>query len=52
MGKYKYTESEQETLKVLKMQEKQLERLESDINEDKANGKKDAEDLKDLRRRP
>lgn len=51
MGKYKYTESEQETLKVLKMQEKQLERLESDINEDKANGKKDAEDLKDLRRR-
>ena len=51
MGKYKYTESEQETLKVLKMQEKQLELLESDINEDKANGKKDAEDLKDLRRR-
>lgn len=51
MVKYKYTESEQETLKVLKMQEKQLERLESDINEDKANGKKDAEDLKDLRRR-
>ena len=51
MGKYKYTESEQETLKVLKMQEKQLGRLESDINEDKANGKKDAEDLKDLRRR-
>lgn len=51
MGKYKYTESEQETLKVLKMQEKLLERLESDINEDKANGKKDAEDLKDLRRR-
>ena len=51
MGKYKYTESEQETLKVLKMQEKQLERLESDINEDKVNGKKDAEDLKDLRRR-
>ncbi len=51
MGKYKYTESEQKTLKVLKMQEKQLERLESDINEDKANGKKDAEDLKDLRRR-
>ena len=33
------------------MQEKQLELLESDINEDKANGKKDAEDLKDLRRR-
>lgn len=51
MGKYKYTESEQETLKVLKMQEKQLERLESGINEDKVNGHTDAEDLKDIRRR-
>ena len=51
MSKYKYTESEQETLKVLKMQEKQLERLESGINEDKVNGQTDAEDLKDIRRR-
>ena len=51
MSKYKYTESEQETLKVLKMQEKQLERLESGITEDMVNGQKDAEDLKDLRRR-
>lgn len=51
MGKYKYTESEQETLKVLKMQEKQLERLESSIDEDMINGQKDAEDLADLRKR-
>ena len=31
MGKYKYTESEQETLKVLKMQDDQLKDLEHGI---------------------
>lgn len=51
MGKYKYSESEQETLKVLKMQEQQLKKLESGISEDVLNGEKDAEDLADLRKR-
>ena len=51
MGKYKYSDSEEETLKVLEMQEQQLTRLESGIAEDVQNGKKDAEDLADLRKR-
>lgn len=51
MGKYKYSESEQETLKVLKMQEEQLKHLEVGVHEDAANGQKDADDLADLRRR-
>lgn len=51
MSKYKYSESEQETLKVLKMQEDQLNRLEVDIHEDIVNSQKDADDLADLRRR-
>ena len=51
MGKYKYSDSERETLKVLKMQEQQLTRLESGIAEDVQDGKKDAEDLADLRKR-
>ena len=51
MGKYKYSDSEKETLKVLKMQEQQLTRLESEIAEDAQDGKKDAEDMADLRKR-
>ena len=51
MGKYKYSDSEKETLKVLKMQEQQLTRLESGIAEDVLDGKKDAEDLADIRKR-
>ena len=51
MGKYKYSDSEKETLKVLKMQEQQLTRLDSGIAEDAQNGQKDAEDLADLRKR-
>ena len=51
MGKYKYSNSEKETLKVLKMQEQQLKHLESVIAVDIENGKKDAEDLADLRKR-
>ena len=31
MSKYKYTESEQETFKVLKMQKEQLDKLEQDV---------------------
>ena len=51
MGKYKYSKSEQETLKVLKMQEEQLKYLEKNIHKDLANGQKDAEDLVDIRKR-
>lgn len=51
MGKYKYSDSDKETLKVLKMQERQLARLESEIAENVENAKKDAEDLADLRKR-
>ena len=51
MGKYKYSDSEKETLKVLKMQELQLKLLESGIAEDVLDGKKDAEDLADIRKR-
>lgn len=51
MSKYKYSESEQETLKVLKMQDEQLAHLDADIHEDEANGQKDADDLADIRRR-
>lgn len=51
MSKYKYSESEQEILNVLKMQEEQFKHLEADIHEDVANGQKDADDLADLRRR-
>lgn len=51
MGKYKYSDSEKETLKVLKMQEQQLPRLEDEIAEDAQDGKKDAKDLADLRKR-
>ena len=51
MGKYKYSDSEKETLKVLKMQEQQLKLLESGIAEDVLDGKKDAEDLADIRKR-
>lgn len=51
MGKYKYSDSEKETLKVLKMQEQQLTRLEDEIAEDAQDGKKDAKDLADLRKR-
>lgn len=51
MGKYKYSTSEQETLKVLKMQEEQLKHLEKGIHEDFVNGDKDAGELADIRRR-
>lgn len=51
MGKYKYTESEQETLKVLKMQDEQLKKLEHDVKEDALIADKDARDLAELRRR-
>lgn len=51
IGKYKYSTSEQETLKVLKMQETQLKHLEKGIHEDFANGQKDAEDLADIRKK-
>lgn len=51
MGKYKYSDSEKETLKVLKMEEQQLKLLESGIAEDVLDGKKDAEDLADIRKR-
>lgn len=51
MSKYKYTESEQETLKVLKIQREQLEKLERNIEEDASNVDKDASDLAELRRR-
>ena len=51
MGKYKYSDSKKETLKVLKMQEEQLTRLESGIAGDAQDGKKDAEDMADLRKR-
>lgn len=51
MSKYKYTESEQEMLKVLKMQNDQLEKLKQDVKEDASNADKDARDLAELRRR-
>lgn len=51
MGKYKYSISEQETLKALKMQESQLKNLENGIQQDLANGQQDADDLADLRTR-
>lgn len=51
MGKYKYSTSEKETLKVLKMQEAQLKNLENGIQKDLANGQQDADDLADLRRK-
>jgi len=51
MGKYKYSKSEQETLKVLKMQADQLDDLEDNIQEDAINTEKDSSDLADLRKR-
>ena len=51
MSKYKYTESEQETFKVLKMQKEQLDKLEQDVKEDASNADKDASDLVELRKR-
>lgn len=51
MGKYSYSDSEQETLKVLKMQEMQLKNLEDGIAADVNNGQKDANDLADIRKR-
>lgn len=51
MGRYKYSKEEQETLKVLKMQEEQLKRLENGIQSDLQNGQEDAAVLADLRRR-
>ena len=44
MGKYKYSTSEKETLKVLKMQEAQLKNLENGIQKDLANGQQDADE--------
>lgn len=51
MGKYKYSESEQEILKVLKMQKEQLEKLEQDVKKNALSTDKDANDLAELRRR-
>ena len=51
MGKYKYSASEEKTLKVLKMQKDELERLEDGIQEDLRDGQKDAHDIDDLRKR-
>ena len=51
MSKYKYTEFEQETFKVLKMQKEQLDKLEQDVKEDASNADKDASDLVELRKR-
>lgn len=51
MGRYKYTESEEETLKVLKMQQVELEHLDNGIQEDLSNGQNDANDIDDLRNR-
>lgn len=50
MGRYKYTESEQEMLKVLKMQAEQLEELDKGIQEDRRDGENDAKELADLRK--
>ena len=51
MGRYQYSDSEKETLKVLKMQETQLENLEKGIHEETSNAQKDADDLAELRLR-
>ncbi len=51
MGRYNYTESEQEMLKVQKMQEEQLKELENGIKEDRRDGENDAKELADLRKR-
>jgi hypothetical protein len=51
MGRYKYSESEEETLKVLKMQQVELEHLDNDIQEDLSNGQNDAKEIDDLRKR-
>lgn len=51
MGKYKYSTSEEETLKVLKMQQEELKKQEDGIHEDVCNGQKDAKELEDLRKR-
>lgn len=49
MGRYKYTESEKETLRVLKMQEQQLERLTERLNAQKQD-KIEQEDLGELKK--
>ena len=51
MGRYQYSESEKETLKVLKMQENQLKDLERGIQEVSSDADKDADDLAELRQR-
>ena len=51
MGKYKYSASEEETLKVLKMQQDELKELEDGIREEVCNGQKDTKELEDLRKR-
>ncbi len=51
MGRYKHTESEQEMLKVQKMQEKQLKELENGIKEDRRDGENDAKKLDDMCKR-
>ena len=49
MSRYNYTDSEKETLKVLKMQESQLESLAEGIKEDSSDAQRAAEDLSALR---
>ena len=49
MGRFKYTDSEKETLRVLKMQEQQLAKLQENITCDNDNAQHDKEELAVLR---
>ncbi len=51
MGKYKYSDSEQETLKVLKMQEEQLQNLNKDEKENQDSIDKVTSDIESLKKR-
>ena len=51
MGRYKYSDNEKETLKVLKMQENQLDDLERGIQDLSSDADKSADDLAELRQR-
>lgn len=51
MGRYKYSDSEKETLRVLKMQKNQLDELERGIQGLSSNVQKDADDLAELLQR-
>lgn len=50
MGRFKYTESEKETLRVLKMQEQQLANLQEDVNRNHKSSQSDEEELAILRK--